>query len=86
MPGENILDNFIGISCEISVQPLYKNEARFLDIINCLNTKGFEIYSIHNSYYEIDFGQTFSVDIVFIKKELFINLFSYLYKHLKQFF
>lgn len=71
--GENILDNFIGISCEISVQPLYKNEARFLDIINCLNTKGFEIYSIHNSYYEIDFGQTFSVDIVFIKKELFIN-------------
>lgn len=73
VPGENILDNFIGISCEISVQPLYKNEARFLDIINCLNTKGFEIYSIHNSYYEIDFGQTFSVDIVFIKKELFIN-------------
>lgn len=71
--GENILDNFIGISCEISVQPLYKNEAKFLDIINYLNTKGFEIYSVHNSYYEIDYGQTFSVDIVFIKKDLFIN-------------
>ena len=71
--GENILDNFIGISCEISVQPLYKNEAKFLDIINYLNTKGFEIYSVHNSYYEIDYGQTFSVDIVFIKKNLFIN-------------
>ena len=71
--GENILDDFIGISCEISVQPLYKNEAKFLDIINYLNTKGFEIYSVHNSYYEIDYGQTFSVDIVFIKKKLFIN-------------
>jgi FkbM family methyltransferase len=71
--GENILDNFIGISCEISVQPLYKNEAKFLDIIKYLSTKGFEIYSVHNSYYEIDYGQTFSVDIVFIKKNLFIN-------------
>ena len=73
LSGENILENFIGISREMSVQPLYKNEAKFLDIINYLNTKSFEIYSIHNSYYEIDFGQTFSVDIVFIRKELFIN-------------
>ena len=71
--GENILDNFTGISCEISVQPLYKGEAKFLDIINYLIARGFEIYSIHNSYYEINYGQTFSVDIVFIKKELFIN-------------
>ena len=71
--GENILDNFTGISCEISVQPLYKGEAKFLDIINYLIAKGFEIYSIHNSYYEINYGQTFSVDIVFLKKELFIN-------------
>lgn len=71
--GENILNNFIGISCEISVQPLYKNEAKFLDIISYLNTKGYEIYSVHNSYYEINYGQTFSIDIVFIKKELFIN-------------
>ena len=30
--GENILDNFTGISCEISVQPLYKGEAKFLEI------------------------------------------------------
>ncbi len=32
-----------------------------------------EIYSIHNSYYEIKHGQTFSIDVVFIKKQLFKN-------------
>ena len=73
------VNNFIGISCEISVQPLYKNEAKFLDIINYLNTRGYEIYSVHNSYYEINYGQTFSIDIVFIKKVITtIIVFIYL--------
>ncbi len=69
--GKNILNNFIGISCEISIHPLYEGETKLLDMFNYLNNKGYEIYSIHNSYYEIKHGQTFSIDVVFIKKMLF---------------
>ena len=71
--GKNVLNNFIGISCEISIHPLYEGETKLLDMFNYLNSKGYEIYSIHNSYYEIEYGQTFSIDVVFIKKMLFKN-------------
>ena len=53
--------------------PLYEGETKLLNMFNYLNSKGYEIYSIHNSYYEIEYGQTFSIDVVFIKKMLFKN-------------
>ena len=71
--GKNVLDSFIGISCEISIHPLYEGESKLFEMIDYLNNRGYEIYSIHNSYYEIKYGQTFSIDVVFIKKQLFKN-------------
>lgn len=71
--GKEILNKFVGISCELSIHELYKGETKFIDMIKYLKKYGYEVYSIHNSYYEIRFGQTYSIDVVFIKKKLFLN-------------
>lgn len=56
------------IQLEMSLVPLYENEILFLEMINHLSQKGFELYSLENGFSDKTTGQLLQVDGIFCKK------------------
>ena len=67
---QNILNRFLGLSCELPITSLYVGDENFLHTINFLKKNGFEIYSIYNSVFDHLSGKTYAVDITFINKNI----------------
>jgi FkbM family methyltransferase len=62
------LNNIKIIQLEMSIIPLYENEMIFVDMINYLDNKGFQLFSLENGYFDSTTGKLLQVDGIFEKK------------------
>jgi len=58
------------IQLEMSIVSLYSNELLFKDMIDYLNKRGFELFSLENGFASPKTGQLLQVDGVFVRKNL----------------
>jgi FkbM family methyltransferase len=61
------LDSIKIIQLEMSIIPLYENEMLFVDMINYLKDRGFELFSLENGYFDSNTGKLLQVDGIFEK-------------------
>jgi FkbM family methyltransferase len=56
------------VQIEMSIVPLYEKEMLFIEMINYLNSKGFQLFSLENGFSDPTTGQLLQVDGIFVKK------------------
>ena len=56
------------IQLEMSIVPLYENEMLFIEMINYLDNKGFQLFSLENGFSDPTTGQLLQVDGIFVNK------------------
>ena len=61
------LSKIKGIQVEMSITELYKGEMLFMEMINFLKIKGFELKSLENGFYNDKTGQLFQLDGIFFR-------------------
>ena len=66
---ENILSKIKIIQLEMSIVPLYENEILFIEMINFLDSKGFELFSLENGFADTKTGKLLQLDGIFINKK-----------------
>lgn len=71
---ENILSKIRVIQLEMSLVPLYENEILFIEMIEFLDSKGFELFSLENGFSDKKTGKLLQLDGIFINKEI-VNAF-----------
>ncbi|HSU27024.1 MAG TPA: hypothetical protein VLJ68_01505, partial [Chitinophagaceae bacterium] len=54
------------IQLEMSIVPLYENEMLYVDMIDHLARKGFQLYSLENGFSNPETGKLLQVDGVFV--------------------
>jgi len=59
------LNNIKIIQLEMSILPLYENEMLFVEMINYLDNKGFQLFSLENGFSDSTTGQLLQVDGIF---------------------
>lgn len=64
------LSKIMIIQLEMSIVPLYENEMLFIDMINYLDNKGFQLFSLENIFSDPTTGRLLQVDGIFVKKSL----------------
>jgi FkbM family methyltransferase len=57
------------IQLEMSIVPLYESEMLFVDMINYLDNKGFQLFSLENGYSHPITDQLLQVDGIFVNKK-----------------
>jgi FkbM family methyltransferase len=55
------------IQIEMSIVQLYENEMLFIDMINYLEDKGFQLFSLENGFSDLTTGRLLQVDGIFVK-------------------
>ncbi|NVK51781.1 MAG: FkbM family methyltransferase [Flavobacteriaceae bacterium] len=63
----NILSKIKGIQIEMSLLELYEGEMLYRDIINLLESYGFELFSLENGFQNKDSGRLLQVDGIFFR-------------------
>ena len=71
---QDVLSNIKIIQVEMSVVPLYENEILFIEMINFLDSKGFELFSLENGFSDEKTGKLLQLDGIFINKKISLNL------------
>lgn len=61
------LNKIKGIQIEMSIQELYKDEMLYIDIINLLQSFGFNLHSLENGFYDEESGKLLQVDGLFFR-------------------
>ena len=56
------------IQLEMSIVPLYENEMLFIEMINYLDNKGFQLFSLENGFSDPTTGRLLQVDGIFVNK------------------
>jgi FkbM family methyltransferase len=56
------------ILLEMAIVPLYNKEVLFRPMIDFLDEKGFNLYSLENGFYNLKTGQLLQVDGIFVRK------------------
>lgn len=56
------------IQLEMSIIPLYENEMLYIEMINNLNGKGYQLFSLENGFSDPTTGQLLQVDGLFVKQ------------------
>jgi len=69
----NILNKIRIIQLEMSVVGLYENETSFIEMINFLDSKGFELFSLENGFSDAKTGRLLQLDGLFINKNIAKN-------------
>lgn len=69
----NSLKHILFLQLEISIEPLYKDETLFTEMLMILENKGFELFSLENGIRDSKSGKLLQVDGIFINKNLKIN-------------
>lgn len=67
---EGILNKIKIIQLEMSVVALYENAITFTEMINFLDSKGFELFYLENGFSDTKTGKLLQVDGIFINKEI----------------
>ena len=65
--GSELLDQFKLIQVELSIQKLYTNQNMWIDIIEYLREKNFDVWNIIPGYKQRDKGQLYQFDAIFYK-------------------
>ncbi len=65
--GSELLDQFKLIQVELSIQKLYTNQNMWIDIIEYLRKKNFDVWNIIPGYKQRDKGQLYQFDAIFYK-------------------
>lgn len=65
---EKFLSHVMIIQLEMSIVPLYESEMLYIDMIDYLNHKGFQLFSLENGFSDLVSGQLLQVDGIFVKK------------------
>lgn len=60
------LNRIMIIQLEMSIVPMYENEMLFIEMIEYLKCKGFQLYSLENGHFNRDTGQLLQVDGIFV--------------------
>ena len=63
------LKNIKIIQLEMSIIPLYKNEMLFIEMIQYLDKRGFQLFSLENGFADPSTGQLLQVDGIFVPKK-----------------
>ena len=58
------------IQIEMSIVPMYENEMLFIEMIQYLEKKNFQLYSLENGHFNRNTGQLLQVDGIFVNKTL----------------
>jgi hypothetical protein len=53
----------------MSVLPLYEKETTYLDIIDFLDSEGFQLYSLENGFANYHTGKLLQMDGIFVNKK-----------------
>ena len=61
----NSLDRICTIQLELALTPLYEDEALFIDVLQAMQEKGFELASLETGYANEETGQLLQVDGIF---------------------
>lgn len=64
---EDVLKRIKGIQLELSTRELYKGQKLYLNLINELIDKGFELHSIENGFFDAKSGRLLQFDGIFFK-------------------
>jgi FkbM family methyltransferase len=64
---ENSLDKIKGIQIEMSLEPLYQGSMLYREMIEFLESKGFELYSIENGFSDPITGKLLQIDGIFFR-------------------
>lgn len=65
---ENSLDKITGIQLEVSLIPLYKDEALLADMVDYMSTKNYTLMSLEPGYGDPSTGQLLQVDCIFFRQ------------------
>ena len=68
--GEYSLNKIKVLQIELSLMPLYKDSINYLDMIDFLNSKGFELYGLEPGFSNQITGQLLQFDGIFVNKNL----------------
>ncbi len=66
--GLNNLKKFKLIQVELSLQPLYKDQILYKEILDFMNHNNFEIWSIFPGYKKKNIGQLYQFDVIFYNR------------------
>lgn len=58
------------IQMEMSIVPLYESEMTYIEMINYLDNKGFQLFGLENGFSDQITGQLLQVDGIFVNKNL----------------
>ncbi len=67
---ENSLANVSGIQLEMSLTPLYEGTPLYLDMIEYMDKRGFQLFALENGFGDHRNGQQLQIDGTFYRKEL----------------
>ena len=66
----NALSKIRIIQLEMSVVPLYEDEILFMEMINFLDSNGFELFSLENGFSDGKTGKLLQLDGIFVNKKI----------------
>ncbi|GAT62865.1 FkbM family methyltransferase [Paludibacter jiangxiensis] len=77
---KNVLDGAIEslkkitlLQLEMSIEPLYKDEVLFTEMVNYLQSTGFELFALENGIRNPESGKLLQVDGIFVNKNIAIQ-------------
>jgi len=68
------LNNVLGILVETSFIELYSGQKLWLEIIQYLELRGFQLWALQPGFMDSKTGQLLQADVIFIRKEIFYNV------------
>lgn len=64
------LDKIKIIQLEMSIIPLYENEISYLEMIDYLDNKGYQLFTLENGFSDSNTGQLRQLDGIFVQKNI----------------
>ena len=64
---EKILNQFQGILVEVSLTHLYKGQKNWMEILEFIQSKGFNLWSVDRGFSNKKNGKTLQIDLCFFK-------------------
>tara|TARA_B100002019_G_C21261791_1_gene597161 strand:- start:879 stop:1613 length:735 start_codon:yes stop_codon:yes gene_type:complete len=65
----NLLNNFIGIQIELSVERMYENQLLYIDIIKKLKSYNYDLWDLKRGFHNPKTGQIYQFDGIFFNRK-----------------
>ena len=70
---ERTLELITALVVEVSLVKLYENQPHWLDVVNFLKERDFVIWSVDRVMGDVNTGETYKLDIIFVKDNYLVN-------------